>query len=189
VANFGEISGNLNPASFGYTGFIYESAEYINLSSGFANPNDPNTDTTFFWNLGLTGLWELSQDVNEIKSANYAAGDYNVCLVVMNKNGCDDTLCKQVHIFGPVSIESAESGEKFISLYSSHQDKMVYLNCNGFSENLLVEIFSVSGSCVAIFETNSNHTEIPFTQAPGVYVYTVKGMNSQEILATGKLTN
>lgn len=189
VANFGEITGNLNPTSFGYTGFIYEEAQFINLSSGFANPNDPNADTTFFWNLGVTGAWELSQDVSEVKYEGYAAGDYDVCLVTINKNGCSDTLCKQIHIFGPVGIESAESGEKFISLYSSHQDKMLYLNCNGFSENLQVEIFSVSGSSVATFETYSNHTEIPFTQAPGVYVYTIKGINSQEILVTGKLTN
>lgn len=105
VANFGEITGNLNPTSFGYTGFIYEEAQFINLSTGFANPNNPSSDTTFFWNLGVTGDWEISHDLNEVKYEGYSAGDYDVCLVALNGNGCADTLCKQVHIFGPVGIE------------------------------------------------------------------------------------
>lgn len=187
VANFGEITGNLNPTSFGYTGFIYEEAQFINLSTGFANPNNPSSDTTFFWNLGVTGDWEISHDLNEVKYEGYSAGDYDVCLVALNGNGCADTLCKQVHIFGPVGIESDESDTKFITIYSSPSEKILHLNCNGFSENMVVEVFSVSGNRVAVFETNSKTTSIPFEESQGIYVYTVKGLMSQEILATGKL--
>ena len=61
------------------------------------------------------------------------------------------------------------------------------MNCARFSEQIMVEIFSVSGQKVASFETSTGITETPFKAVSGIYLYTIKGQSSQEVLATGKL--
>lgn len=72
---------------------------FVNQSQYFANPNNPQADTTFFWDLGF-GNWQVSHDVFEEFDTIYTAGGtYNVCLVAINKNGCTDTACVPITIF------------------------------------------------------------------------------------------
>lgn len=80
-------------------------AHFTNQSLYFANPNNPNADTTFFWNFNYDNPpgWIISHDVNEEFDTSYAiGGTYNVCLVALNKNGCSDTACKEIIVFDPL---------------------------------------------------------------------------------------
>ncbi|UKN01622.1 gliding motility-associated C-terminal domain-containing protein [Paracrocinitomix mangrovi] len=71
---------------------------FVNQSQYFANPNNPNADTTFFWDFGSG--WVISHDWFEEFDTTYnTAGTYNVCLVAVNKNGCTDTACVPITIF------------------------------------------------------------------------------------------
>ncbi|UKN01908.1 gliding motility-associated C-terminal domain-containing protein [Paracrocinitomix mangrovi] len=73
---------------------------FTNQSQYFANPNNPQADTTFFWNFDLGEGWLLSTDFFEEFDRSYIdSGTYNVCLVALNKNGCSDTACKEILVF------------------------------------------------------------------------------------------
>ena len=86
-----------------YEGTAVVNVNFVNQSLYYANPNDPNADTTFFWNFGYNIPWQISHDVAEtFDTSYYVGGTYNVCLVALNKNGCSDTLCKPVIVYDPL---------------------------------------------------------------------------------------
>lgn len=89
-----------------YYGTAIVDVHFVNQSLYFANPNDPNADTTFFWNFNSpNGGWIISQDVAETFDSTYAlGGEYMICLVAINKNGCTDTLCKPLIIYDPLDF-------------------------------------------------------------------------------------
>jgi len=89
-----------------YEGTAIVDVLFTNQSLNYANPNDPNADTTFFWNLNTPYAgWEISHDVNETFDTSYLdSGTYKVCLVALNKNGCTDTTCKNMIIFDPLQF-------------------------------------------------------------------------------------
>ncbi|MCH2225241.1 MAG: PKD domain-containing protein, partial [Crocinitomicaceae bacterium] len=76
---------------------------FDNQSLNYANPNNPNADTTFFWNFNYDNVnWVISHDVNESFDTTYtSAGNYTICLVALNKNGCSDTACTDIIIYDP----------------------------------------------------------------------------------------
>lgn len=186
IAYFSEVSGNVMAVSDGWVGFSYENVLFSNESENYANPNDPYSDTAFFWQLDNTvSLYSI--DPNEEFSVGCGAGTHQVCLTVITNSNCADTLCKQIHIFGPSGIEDETDGTKFVTIYSDHQQNILHVNCAGFSEQMIVEVFSVNGQQVALFEASAGNTETIFHAVSGVYLYTIKGQSSQEILATGKL--
>jgi len=86
-----------------YEGTAVVCVEFTNTSTGFSNPYDPLTDTTFFWHYGYQGeAWKISHDFFEIMdTCYYSEGVYPVCLVAQNKNGCTDTTCKDMIIWDP----------------------------------------------------------------------------------------
>lgn len=103
VADFDAISAQfLTPGVCEGTAIV--DVEFINTSTGFANPNNPFADTTFFWHFGYDGLpWVISHDYYEIMDTTYYEGGvYPVCLIAQNKNGCKDTTCKDMIIFDPL---------------------------------------------------------------------------------------
>ncbi|MBL7899363.1 MAG: gliding motility-associated C-terminal domain-containing protein, partial [Crocinitomicaceae bacterium] len=95
IADFDVISDQL----INLEGTAVVCATFPNLSQNFANENDPNADTTFFWDFGYGLPWQISHDVNDvIDTCYYEEGVFDVCLVALNKNGCSDTLCKTLII-------------------------------------------------------------------------------------------
>lgn len=103
IAGFEVISAELD-ASLSGTAVVC--AEFENISQYFANPNNPNADTTFFWELGYGLPWQISHDYAEVfDTCYYSEAQYEVCLVAINKNGCTDTACQILTIFDfPVLI-------------------------------------------------------------------------------------
>jgi len=90
---------------------IYEGTEDVNvkitnLSTNFAQANNPNSDTIFLWNLYTNQLptsnqnWFFSYDVDEKVDTTYGGEEtYNICLIAKNFNDCQDTICKDVTVF------------------------------------------------------------------------------------------
>ena len=95
-----ELNGNLE-------GTAVVCATFSNESENFANPNDPLADTTFFWNLNNPNVpWILTHDYYATFDTCYAiGGQYEVCLVAQNKNGCVDTTCKTITVFTPLEFQ------------------------------------------------------------------------------------
>lgn len=89
-----------------YYGTAPVDVHFVNQSLYFANPNNPNADTTFFWNFNApSSPWILSESVFETFDSTYlVGGEYNVCLVALNKNGCSDTTCKMLVIYDPLAF-------------------------------------------------------------------------------------
>ncbi len=94
-----------------YKGTAEIDAHFVNLSEHFANPFNPLADTTFFWNFDSPqGMWILSEDLNESFDKIYEprddSYDVDVCLVAINKNGCTDTLCKNIIVYSPIEFDN-----------------------------------------------------------------------------------
>lgn len=105
IADFGVVSDEFLTAGV-YEGTAIVCVEFTNQSQYYANPNDPNADTTFFWNFNVpTSGWIISHDVNESFDTCYTSeGVYTVCLVALNKNGCTDTNCVDLIIHDPLEF-------------------------------------------------------------------------------------
>lgn len=89
-----------------YEGDAPLEVHFANQSLYYANPNDPNADTTFFWNFNFDeGPWVVSHDVNQSFDTVYTTGTYTICLTALNKNGCSDTLCQQIIVYDPVFLD------------------------------------------------------------------------------------
>ncbi|NOQ75160.1 MAG: T9SS type B sorting domain-containing protein [Crocinitomix sp.] len=103
IADFSVTSDQLNED---LKGTAPVEALFTNLSENFANPNNPSEDTTFFWNLNKPiAAWQVSHDYFEVLDTTYLKNGQtylvDVCLVVLNKNGCSDTACQVITIFEP----------------------------------------------------------------------------------------
>ena len=96
---------NTNP----YEGTAPVTVQFVNNSQYFANPNNPNADTTFYWHFNYPNDppgWVISHDVNEVFDTSYLhGGTYTICLVAQNKNGCTDTACKEIIVYDPLVFD------------------------------------------------------------------------------------
>ncbi|MBK7129608.1 MAG: gliding motility-associated C-terminal domain-containing protein [Crocinitomicaceae bacterium] len=89
----------------GYSGNSPLEVHFDNLSLYYANPNDPFADTTFYWNFDYDNIpWVISHDINETFDTVYTTGVYTICLTAVNKNGCADTLCRELIVYDSVDI-------------------------------------------------------------------------------------
>jgi hypothetical protein len=84
--------------------------EITNTSENFANPFDPEADTTFLINLNYDySPWTISHDIFETFDTTYLSRGQtfpiDICLVAINKNGCSDTMRKLVTIYQPIKFE------------------------------------------------------------------------------------
>ena len=81
---------------------------FTNQSMYFANPNNPNADTTFYWNLDYNNAsWYISHDINEAIDTTYVGEEtFTVCLIATNKNECADTTCKDIIVHDQPKLET-----------------------------------------------------------------------------------
>jgi gliding motility-associated-like protein len=107
IAEFGVVSNELSMIDpLNYEGTAPVCVTFDNQSLYFANVNNPNADTTFFWSMNSPDDgWQISHDLSETFDTCYnSAGEYDVCLVAINKNGCSDTACKKMIIYDPLQF-------------------------------------------------------------------------------------
>jgi gliding motility-associated-like protein len=97
IASFNVISAELDA---NLEGTAPVNVTFVNQSQFFANPNNPQADTTFFWNLDYNNTsWYISHDLAETLDTTYTGENvFNVCLVAINKNGCTDTTCQLITV-------------------------------------------------------------------------------------------
>src|SRR5690606_34253138 len=92
----------------GNSGTAPVTVHFENESQYFANPNNPNADTTFFWHFDYPNDppgWVQSDHLEDTFDTTYTVGDtYTVCLVAINKNGCSDTLCQDIIVYDPLQF-------------------------------------------------------------------------------------
>lgn len=94
IASFNVISAQLDG---NLEGTAVVCADFENTSQYFANPNNPNADTTFFWELGYNLPWQVTHDYFEVfDTCYYEENVFEICLVAINKNGCTDTACQTI---------------------------------------------------------------------------------------------
>jgi gliding motility-associated-like protein len=194
---------SLNPladfdmSSLGFT-VLYEGdapleVHFENLSQYYANPNDPNADTTFFWNFNYdTAPWIVSHDINESFDTVYAiSGTYTICLTAINKNGCADTLCQQIIVYDPVLLDPPniftpdEDGVNDVFTFEFRSQGIETFEC------LIVDRWGIT-----IREFNEIHNTWDGTNKngetcpDGVYFYVYKGVgfNSVEVQGQGTVT-
>ena len=118
-----------------YVDGVYEGEEELkirieNLSTGFAQEGNPNSDTIFQWNLNATMIndqnkWFFTYDIKDKPDTSYLGvfinepTVYTVCLIAKNYNDCADTTCKDVtvhripelilpNVFTPGTIPNSE---------------------------------------------------------------------------------
>lgn len=104
IANFTVLSAQLDANC---EGTAPVQVSFTNQSQYFANPNNPQADTTFFWNLDHDNIsWIVSHDINDLIDTTYTGENiFEVCLVAINKNGCTDTACKNIIVHEPPALE------------------------------------------------------------------------------------
>lgn len=155
---------------------------FTNNSSNYANPNNPNADTTFFWNFNLDDNnpsvgWLISHDVNESFDTSYAeGGEYLVCLVALNKNGCSDTACKEIIVFDPLQFTPPNvftpngDGANDVFTFNDLAKAVVEFEC------VIVNRWGVKVAEFNAITDEWNGQDFNGSDCPqGVYFYTYKG--------------
>jgi gliding motility-associated-like protein len=107
IANFTMTSAQFTS---NYVGTADVEVVFENTSENFANPNNPSADTTFQWNFDHDNIpWIISHDYFEVFDTTYEGKgetyEVEVCLIAINKNGCEDEECKIIRIFEPLQFE------------------------------------------------------------------------------------
>lgn len=110
---------------------------FSNQSLNFANPNNPEADSTFVWDFDHPNMdWVISHSYNETFDITYTeSGTYEVCLVTLNKNGCADTTCKEIILCDDLKFETVNIftpdgdgiNDQFTFIYRS--ESVIEFNC------------------------------------------------------------
>ncbi|MBI3135136.1 MAG: gliding motility-associated C-terminal domain-containing protein [Bacteroidetes bacterium] len=179
IADFTIVSSQLDLATLSGTAVVC--AQYQNNSQYFANPNDPNADTTFFWELGYNQPWQISHDVNEVfDTCYYTEAQYTVCLVALNKNGCSDTSCQVLTIYDfpqliapNVFTPGAADGANDVFTFDYRQIAIVEFECT-ITDRWGREMFVFDD----ITDEWNGDTKNGKPASAGVYFYTYRGVSS-----------
>lgn len=163
-------------------------ATFTNQSEYFANPNDPDADTTFFWNLNHPmDDWFVSHDYFEQPDTNYAGeAVYEVCLVAINKNGCTDTTCKlitvhvQPELVAP-NIFTPGSGANNEFTFEYRAEGIIEFNCTIVNRwgVKVAELMHINDAWDGADMSGSNCNN-------GVYFYTYSAKSTNGTVITGQ---
>lgn len=153
---------------------------FTNTSYNFADPNDPDNDTTFFNNFGdptSDENWAITHEFPATYEATYTeSGAHEVCLAVINKNGCVDTTCKTLKIcddleFEPVNIFTPNAdGSNDLFTFVFRSEAVVLFNC------VVVDRWGVVIAEFDHIENGWDGTDSDNNPCPdGTYFYTYTG--------------
>lgn len=176
-----------------YEGTAEVCIDFTNISQNYANPNNPNADTTFFWNLNFDPLnygtgWQISHDVNETFDTCFvSAGEFEVCLVAINKNGCTDTVCKTMIIYDPLQFTPVN-----IFTPNGDMDNDVFTFNNWAQAVATFECVIVNRWGVTVHIMNDiadewDGTDMNGSPCPdGIYYYTYTGVSTDNTAFSGQ---
>ncbi|MDX1350505.1 MAG: gliding motility-associated C-terminal domain-containing protein, partial [Putridiphycobacter sp.] len=183
-----------------YTEGIYEGEEELkirleNLSTGFAQANNPNSDTIFQINFNTDSVndqskWFFTYDIDDRPDTSYFGVNvntttiYNVCLIAKNFNDCVDTMCQEVTVH---RIPEFIAPNVFTPGTVPNND--FYFPAVGYPV-FNATVFNRYG--VAVYEFNSvldkwdgNHYKTGKPCVDGVYSYTYRAETSKGTVLEG----
>ncbi|MCH2233914.1 MAG: gliding motility-associated C-terminal domain-containing protein, partial [Crocinitomicaceae bacterium] len=185
IAEFNILSDELDQF---FAGTAVVCADFVNESQYFANPNNPNADTTFFWTLGFGESPYISQDYNEVIDTCYTdAGVYEVCLVAINKNGCTDTTCKEITVFdvpvlvAPNVFTPDGDGVNDVFTFNDKQTAIIEFECIIF-DRWGLEIVTLTD----VTQSWDGTTEGGKKVADGVYFYKYTARSTNDTVFEGQ---
>ncbi len=167
--------------------------EFTNTSLNYSNPKNPLADPRFFWNLDSPDAdWYITDDVNEKRDTIYGKRGFSyiieVCLVAQNKNGCKDTLCKDIEIFEPISLTNVNiftpdgDGINDIFTFDFYAKSIAEFNC------VIVNRWGIKVGEITDISGGWDGTDMngdPCTDGVYFYTYTAKSDNNTEITGQG----
>lgn len=174
--NQGDVTGT-DPHFFGDAP---ASVTFSNQSLNFANPNNPNADTSFFWQMTQFDDWTVVHDLNDQQYTYDYGGDWGVTLVAINKNGCQDTSHVYLHLSGTGSIEE-ESNYYNLIAYPDNHEVTIYTNSN---ESNLIRIYDLNGKLIRTENITLGMNNISFLHT-GLFIFEIRNANN-ELLESGK---
>ncbi|NOQ72463.1 MAG: T9SS type A sorting domain-containing protein [Crocinitomix sp.] len=188
IADFTMFSDDLSGIPGGFIGFAPDTLGFINLSENFGNPIiEPWSDPRFFWNFNNPeGDWLITEEYEPTIFKGYLyGGEFDVCLVAQNKNGCKDTICKIVGLFGSMLgvDENAQNGVFTIAPKANNNE--IVITTGGIQDALRMNLYSLSGQFIQTEQILNPSTSIPFNFANGIYLYEFADKSGQ-IISSGK---
>jgi gliding motility-associated-like protein len=148
-----------------------------NLSLYFANPNNPQADTTFFYSFG-DSIWNVVQDYQlNIDTTFTSATTLDFCLVALNKNDCSDTLCVPITIYDPLSFTPVNvftpngDGDNDIFTFDFLAQSVAEFKCIIVNRwgNTVYELNAISDGWDGTHQNNGNPCK------EGIYFYIYEG--------------
>lgn len=144
----GYITVNQSPdASFTYT---------VTGSTFAGTSTAPGNSTSFVWDMGEGTIYA---GPSSTVTHNYTAdGTYNVCLMVVNGNGCSDTTCQTVNIITTGTAETT-LGEA-ISIYPNPSSNgILTVDFGKYSSNdVKITVYNIIGKTVYERHITTNNT-------------------------------
>ncbi|WP_027418600.1 PKD domain-containing protein [Crocinitomix catalasitica] len=186
IANFDVISDDLDPIEWGYIGTAPATVTFVNTSLYFANPLVPIADTIFYFQPEATegGTFYESYPLLETYTYNYG-GEFDACMVALTDNGCTDTICKTIGLFGPLTI-GEESSSNLITITSQPNSNQISIKQADVKNGNLVKIYRLTGQLILQEEIYSNTALLPFTGTRGIYIFEFYENDSMQLIGSGK---
>jgi hypothetical protein len=169
AANFDPFSDNLSEDCIG---FAPDTIGFVNLSENYENPNNPLADPRFFWNFDApSGEYLITDNTDNMYKGYLYGGEFLVCLVAQNKNGCADTICKSIGLFGSlIGVEENASSDLVTLTPNINNNELVV--SNGESDVVLkLNLYTVNGKLIHTEPILNANTSIPFYYGNGIYLY------------------
>jgi hypothetical protein len=124
--------------STGLFGLVPFNGVLDNICPAIANPDYPDSDTTFLWQLGAGSAW-FAAECYEQPSLFFDTPDtFDISLIALNKNGCADTLTKTLTLtypsyspLVPSVFTDYATGQTYISIPDGTTADFILYESNG----------------------------------------------------------
>lgn len=187
IADFQAYSDDLVEIPDGYIGFAPDTIGFVNLSENFGNPIiDPWSERRFFWNFNSQhDLWNITETSDTQYKGYFHGGEFEVCQVAQNKNGCKDTTCKVIGLFGSMLSTDESDHSNLFTIHSKSSTNEIIVSTSGSTAPLSISIYSLSGQLIQEEQILNSSTRILFSFHTGIYLYDFTDKNGQ-IISSGK---
>jgi len=121
--------------------------------------------TAWLWNFGDGGSSTLQNPIHTYAGA----GSYNVCLIVVNNNGCIDSVCRAVIIPESFDIATNEANDATISIYPNPANNILNLRSTEAIDQL--RILDLNGRTIDMMSSGIDQSTISTSELDnGIYI-------------------
>lgn len=186
IAEFLVVSAELDHLEWAYVGEAPVNVSFQTEGVPIVGP--PFFDTSFIFRPQGFEPWIAYEDeVGEFTTYNYAyGGDYTATMIAINKNGCTDTAHARIYLTGQLDIDSQNEIDLF-SIITHSNSNSITLTMQGYANNLLLNLYTVSGQKIQYYQITEAHTEFDTPSIKGIYLYEAIDTKTGQKIASGKL--